>query len=400
MKIGNWLAFEKISEPVYVPPTAVAVNVANNGYNRYNYHNDRRLVRYAVETIGTCIRVRAAARSQSRYKATVNGREHRAAQQLLDRPNPLFTPQQFFEWVSGSLDLCGNSIWAKQRGAYGQTMALWPLPGKAFDIDRCGGLTPKFYKWFDGATVIPASEIVHIKTLSAAKDIYVGRGILEEIETTAEIAEAIRLFQRRYFDEDAITTVGFEFPTGSTVTDTQIENIQKTWMSKYSAKIGPMRVSFERGGEVEPPAGSRLQPRPPAVLPDGGKFVNLTPQPKEIDFATTKKDVRDSIRESFQVPKILVGDTEDVNLNNARSSIDVFLQFVVDNFHTNLSGSLESELRREFGDSLRLVVEGGDSTDSPELYIEKLKLFKDDLTPDERRDLVGFQPSTNAVVSV
>jgi phage portal protein BeeE len=100
-----------------------------------------------------------------------------------------------------------------------------------------------------------------------------------------------------------------KWPQGSFLTQAQMDDVRNRWEDRYG---GP-----SNGGKI-------------AILPDGGDLQVLSSGTKEFDLRNSKEDLRDQIRAAFKVPKVVLGDVEQVTLANAETSYQVFMRDVVD----------------------------------------------------------------------
>ncbi len=294
-------------------------------------------------------------------------------EQLLIHPNPLLDMPDLLELVSQWLDATGNAIILKVRDERGVVRELWPLPTLNFDIERGDDGMPNFYRFQPTNTVIDANDIIHIRRPDIRTAPLFGHAILSDLLDSAKADTALRLFQERYFANDSVPRAVLKFPAGAMLTQAQLNEVRADWDDRYQ---GP-----ENGGKL-------------AILPDGGQIEVLSSQGKELDFRNSKADLSDSIRQAFKVPKIVLGDVENVNLANAETSYEVFMRDVVDNTLSRISRALTRALAHEY--SLDLFIEH-DSVlpESEAQLLGRFAQLKSTLTIDEQRALLALAPLPN-----
>lgn len=287
---------------------------------------------------------------------------------LLRAPNPLFDLTDLLELSSQWLDATGNALLLKVRNGFGAVSELWLLPATSFTIEKGSDELPATYLFAPMNTRIAASDIIHIKRSDIRTAPFYGHALLSDIIETAKTDTALRCYQQRFFDNDAVPRAVLRFPAGTSLSQSQIDSIRNAWEDKYRGVANANRL---------------------AILPDGGMIEPLATSAKELDFTKSQMALRDSIREAFRVPKIVLGDTNDVNLSNAETSYRVFLRDVVDYALGKFSRALTKQLAAEF--SPNFFIEHDDIVPlSEDRQLKRLALLKDVLTKEEKRGLLGF----------
>jgi HK97 family phage portal protein len=178
------------------------------------------------------------------------------------------------------------------------------------------------------------------------------------------------MYQQRFFDNDAMPRAVLTFPKGTTLTQSQIDELKHAWEAKYQGAMNAGKL---------------------AILPDGGDLETLGSASRELDFTASRNSLRDAIREAFKVPKIVLGDTEGVNLANAETSYHIFMRDVVDHALGKISDALTRALATEFSE--RIVIRHDEIIpEAEDQLIGRLKELKQSLTIDEQRKLLGLAP--------
>lgn len=363
------------------PQTSPRLRIASGGetgflFNRYD--NPRENLLYIRETVAAAMRARSEAIGKGRFHIyeTIASQGKEAQRELardhelvrlLEAPNPLLDGSELLELISQWLDATGNALLLKVRDMQGKVIELWPLPATNFFIEKSSDELPARYRFLPANTTIASADIVHIKRPDIRTSPFYGHAVLSDIIETAKTDAALRMYQQRFFDNDAMPRAVLRWPAGTLITEEQMTEVRTAWEERY------------RGAQN----ASKL-----AILPDGGELVPLT-SGKELDFAKSRTMLRDAIREAFRIPKIVLGDTDDVNLSNAETSYRVFLRDVVDHALGKIARALTRQLAAEFADTITIehisVV-----PDNEEQRLKRLELLKDALTRDEQRQLLGF----------
>ncbi|MBS1903897.1 MAG: phage portal protein [Bacteroidetes bacterium] len=362
-------------------PQQAALTITGGGtnspfiFNRYD--NPRQNLLFIRETVSAAMHARSEAVGRGTLHAydTSGGKQTALSadhpiERILAAPNPLMNGTDLLELISQWLDATGNALLLKVRNGYGQPSELWLLPATSYTIERGTDELPAFYRFFPSNTRIPAADVIHIKRSDIRTAPFSGHAILSDIIETAMTDSALRLYQQRFFDNDAMPRAVMQFPKGTTLTQAQLDEIRATWEAKYQ---GPSNA-----GKL-------------AILPDGGSLETLGVGAKELDFAESRKALRDSIREAFKVPKIVLGDTDGVNLANAETSYRVFMRDVVDHALGKIAAALTRGLALEF--SISFVIRCDDIVpEAEDKLLGRLQELKQSLTVDEQRKLLGLGP--------
>jgi HK97 family phage portal protein len=345
-------------------------------FNRYD--NPRENLTYIRETVAAAMHARSEAIGKGKFRIyemiVANGKatqrelasDHELAR-LLDTPNPLLDGSELLELISQWLDATGNALLLKVRNPQGKVIELWPLPATNFFIEKASDELPARYRFMPSNTTVLSEDIVHIKRPDIRTSPFYGHAVLSDVLETAKTDAALRLYQQRFFDNDAMPRAVLRWPAGTLITEEQMTEIRTAWEERYRGAANASKL---------------------AILPDGGELQPLT-SGKELDFAKSRLMLRDAIREAFRIPKIVLGDTDDVNLSNAETSYRVFLRDVVDHALAKIARALTRQLAREFGDNITIehlsVV-----PENEEQQLKRLELLKDALTKNEQRQLLGF----------
>jgi HK97 family phage portal protein len=376
MNIGPITISLKQKQPA---AATAALTIASSGSPSsmlFNRHDDLRTnLSFIRETVSAAMHARSEAIGRGKLHGYTISSGHRKQldhthpiERVLASPNPLVTGSDLLELISQWLDATGNALLLKVRNGFGIVSELWLLPATNFIIERGADELPQYYKFLPTNNQIPASDIIHIKRPDIRTSPFYGHAIISDMIETAKTDVALRLYQQRFFDNDASPRAYLKFPKGATLTQEQIDQIKSAWEAKYR---GP-----QNAGKL-------------SILHDGGEIVPVASGAKEMDFNASRLALRDAIRESFKVPKIVLGDTDAVNLANAETSYRVFMRDVVDYILGKIAASLTKGLATEFPEHITIEHEEI-IPESEEKLLGRLKELKQVLTIDEQRKLMGM----------
>ncbi len=383
------------------PPGGVPMVYPSGTLGRENAIENLRHIR---ETVAACMHARSEAIGRGVFHARVKSStttqpsapgggggartlqllaEH-PLERLLARPNPIFDMSDLLELSSQWLDATGNAIWLKVRDGNDQVVELWPASVFSFQIERGSDGLPETYRFLPSNAILPARDVIHIRRPDIRMSPFFGHGIISDILDTAKAETAVRLFQSRFFENDATPRAVLRWPPGALMTQDEMDRLRLAWEAKYATPANAGRIG---------------------ILPDGGEVQLLGSSGKELDFSKSKDEIANAIRQAFRVPKIIFGDTERVNLNNADTSYTVFLRDVVDHALAKHAQAFTRGLASEFdapersSDTGRFVPRGeivieheSVLPESEDIFMARIAELKQSMTIDEQRALIGLGP--------
>ena len=392
LTLGNYqLSLSKASaipKPPTDAPVLISMEQPRAPFIFNHYDHPRQNLSFIRETVSACMHVRSEAIGRGTFHASKRGTGPGAGggtlhagtlhalsadhplERLLQSPNPLFDLSDLLELSSQWLDATGNALWLKVRNGRGEVTELWPVAALSYYIERGSDELPSTYRFIQSNIRIPASDIIHIRRADIRTAPFLGHAILSDILETAKADTAIRLFQSRFFENDATPRAVLKWPAGAMLTQDQMDQLRLAWEAKYG--------SPHNAGKI-------------GILPDGGDVQLLGSSAKELDFAKSKKDLRDTIREAFKVPQIALGDVEGVNLANAETSYMVFMRDVVDYALAKHARALTRALAPEFGEGITIEHESL-VPETEERYMARISELKQCITVDEQRALLSLPP--------
>lgn len=247
-----------------------------------------------------CVRVRAESvgqlpihlyevRDRLKQKAT----EHSLYTLLHDAPNEGMTAQEFWEWMSASLDLCGNAyVFINRVG--GVVVELLPLDAS--------WVTPKVDKKRDMIydVQIPGtdrvgygpSEILHIKLMSLNGGL-TGSSVIAQARDTIGLAMAIEKHGAKFFKNGGAP--GGVLKTEQVLDDETYEELQNSWQGAHGGLDNSHRV---------------------AILEAGLSWQSVGVPLKDAQFIDGRKFQRSEIAGLFRVPPHLIGDLDRATFSN------------------------------------------------------------------------------------
>ncbi len=396
------------------PPGGIPIVYPSGSIGRENTLENLRHIR---ETVAACMHARSEAIGRGKFHAMVTDSGKRITDKtgrsnfplstihsplpsdhplsnLLRQPNPIFDMSDLLELSSQWLDATGNAIWLKVRDGAGRVVELWPASALSFQIERGADGLPESYRFLPSNAIIPASDVIHIRRPDIRMSPFFGHGMISDMLETAKAETAVRLFQSRFFDNDATPRAVLRWPPGALMTQDEMDRLRLAWEAKYATPANAGRIG---------------------ILPDGGEVQLLGPGGKELDFSKSKEELANAIRQAFRVPKIVFGDTERVNLANADTSYTVFLRDVVDHALAKHAQAFTRALASEFETPAQagrtappqaggtappgsIVIEHESVVpESEDVFMARVKELKQAMTIDEQRALIGLGPLPNGV---
>lgn len=222
---------------------------------------------------------------------------------LLYRPNPFQTKGEFFEKFMINKKLAGEAFILKVRDERGVVRELWNLRPdfmtvvkdpqlfiKAFEFNKSGGkVTFKPEDIIHDAYPNPLDEYGGISPLAAA-----------EIRIDTEL-NAVN-YQKNFFKNNA--RPDFILSSDNKIDRNQKDEIKEKWEKRH------------KGGDN---AGKG------AFLEGGLKYQQVSISQREMDYIESLRMTRDDILTAYGVPKPIVAITDDVNLANAETAMQIFI---------------------------------------------------------------------------
>jgi len=226
---------------------------------------------------------------------------------LLYRPNPFQTKTEFFEKYMINKLLTGESFVLKVRanGPGSEVVELWNLRPDYMRIliDKNDPRLIKGYEFnrADGRTVFDPEDIIHDAYPSPIDD-FGGIAPLQPARVRVDTEQFASEYQANFFKNNA--RPDFILETPGKVSSDQKEEIRESWDKRHKGK--------QNSGKG-------------AILEGGLKYQQVSISQREMDYIESMKFTRDDILVAYGVPKPIVAITDDVNLANAKTAMEIFL---------------------------------------------------------------------------
>ena len=225
---------------------------------------------------------------------------------LLYRPNPFQTKEEFFQRFIINKKLTGSAFILKVRNAKGKVVELWNLRPDYMRILFDNELIIKGYEFTAAgkSTIFAPGDIVYDSYPDPTVD-FGGMSALQPAQIRVEIEEFASKYQRNFFVNNAR-------PDFVLMTDKKLSAEQKTEMKASWDKRHKSNNSQENVGKG-------------AFLEGGMTYQQVSVSQREMDLIESSKFTRDDILVALAVPKPVIAITDDVNLANAETGMRIFL---------------------------------------------------------------------------
>lgn len=295
---------------------------------------------------------------------------------LLYKPNEFQTKGEFFERFMINKKLAGEAFILKVRenGPGTKVKELWNLRPdymtivkdatlyiKAFEFSKAGGEVITF----DPDDIIhdsypdPTNEFGGMSPLCAAQ---------VRIETEINAVN----YQKNFFKNNA--RPDFILSTDKKIDANQKEEIKERWEKRHKGAANSGKGAFLEGGL---------------------KYQQVSISQREMDYIESLKMTRDDILTAFGVPKPIVAITDDVNLANAKTAMEIFLSETIEPEIKRLTEKLNEHLvYPEYGDIFFIKYDAGflPHDDREEAEVDKILIDAGLMLINEGREKRGMEP--------
>lgn len=224
---------------------------------------------------------------------------------LHDAPNEAMTAQEFWEWVSASLDLQGNAYVFINRLPSGEVFELLPLQAEWVQVKQ-DQKRDVFYEvripGVPNAVKYAADAMLHIKLMSLNGGV-TGASVVEYARETIGLAMALEKHGSVFFKNGG--NPGGLLKTEQVLDDDTYKDLVESWSETHSGVDNAHRV---------------------AILEAGLSWQSVGLPLKDSQFLEGRKFQRSEIAGLFRVPPHLIGDLENATFSNIESQ---GLNFVV-----------------------------------------------------------------------
>jgi len=228
--------------------------------------------------------------------------ENHEIYELLENPCP--SDRELTGWtiryfVFACYDLVGEAYLLKIRNPNGKVVGLQPVAPSW--VVQTPTVENKFWQIYPFGTaggnsiVVPQEDVICFKDLDLNDPYGRGRGTSEAIGDEIQTDEYSAKYAKNLFFNDATPSAIIYAPQGNKETADQIK---QSWLSKM--------------------AGFHHAKEPMVLTGEGSKFEKISQSPTELDFVESRKFLRDSVNEHYQLPPEIMG----ILQNSNRSTID------------------------------------------------------------------------------
>ncbi len=254
---------------------------------------------------------------------------------ILHAPNQFQTGYEMLYKIAAHLELVGNAyIYLDgvndEKGKPTMMRLLDPKCVKPVKAPFPGFISHYEYRLDQQVHTFQPYEILHIKYPDPNDDIE-GIGTVQSIAQWVDADNYATEFNRRYFLNGA--RIGGYLTSETALSSEQLDYLKKSFEAIYSGVENAYRV---------------------AALPKGTAFVEGQASQKDMDFVEGQRMSRDKIMAGSQIPKTVLGITEDVNRANAEASNYVFALRTVKPLVELISTFLNEFLVPRYGENLEL----------------------------------------------
>ena len=253
---------------------------------------------------------------------------------LLERPNPWMSSQEFFEAWATYLNLAGNVYWElSQLDGEGRPQALYLLRPDKIKVrphpqDFLAGYE---YEANQKKVQFLPEEVIHFKFLDPLNEFY-GLSPLEAASRIIDTENEAVSWNRFFFQNAAK-------PDGALMTDQLLSEAQR---AALSTSIASDWIGTENAHK-------------PLLLEAGLKWTSLSSSQKDMDFINLRKMAREEICGVFGVPPNLVGILDRATFSNYAQARKSFYEETIVPTLVRLSSKINAELVPRFGDDLYFV---------------------------------------------
>lgn len=225
--------------------------------------------------------------------------DRHAALVVWDKPNPFMSRQSFVETFQQHLDLTGEAWWAVAYGPASFPLELWPVrPDRMAPVPHPTDFIAGYvYRTPDGQLVpLGREEVIQLK-IPDPDDPYRGLG---PVQATMRNADSIRYgveWNRNFFVNSAEPGGFVKIP--NSMSDTQFETWKLRWREQHQGVAAAHHVG---------------------LLENGAEWVERKTTQRDMQFSELINQGRDMIREAFLIHKANLGQSDDVNLANAKAA--------------------------------------------------------------------------------
>lgn len=292
---------------------------------------------------------------------------------LLYRPNPWQTKGEFFEKYMINKKLAGEAFILKVRNKGGKVVELWNLRPDFMTIVKDKQTFIKGYEFqINGGEIITFApeDIIH-DAYPNPLDEYGGVSPLSAAQVRVDTEISAVTYQKNFFKNNA--RPDFFLMSENKIQASQKDEIKEGWEKRLKG--------VENSGKG-------------AFLDGGLKYQQVSITQREMDYIDSLKMTRDDILTAFGVPKPIVAITDDVNLANAKTAMEIFLSETIVPEIKRLTEKLNENLVYvEFGEIYYIdFVDPVPTNEKAVAEVQDIQIKNGSLLINEAREQVGLEP--------
>ena len=293
---------------------------------------------------------------------------------LLYKPNPFQTKGEFFERYVINKKLSGEAFVLKIRknGPGSKVVEMWNLRPDRVTIVKDKDLYIRGFEFntSNGTVLFDPADIIYDSQPNPL-DEFSGMSALFAANTRVETELNAVTYQRNFFQNSA--RPDFILKTTNRVTNAQKEDIRDSWEKRHKGALASGRGAFLEGGM---------------------EYQQISISQREMDYIESLKMTRDDILTAFGVPKPIVAITDDVNLANAQTAMEIFISETIVPEIKRLTERLNEDLiGPEFGDVFYIdFIDPTPKNIKEKSEIQQIQIQSGVLLINEAREELGLDP--------
>lgn len=294
---------------------------------------------------------------------------------LLYNVNPLYTSYLLYEATQAYIELTGECFWwlaGSTKQGY-NAKEIWILRPDWVTIEDSKDKLIESYSygppgWTDRKIKIPFEQVIHFKDFNPVNP-YRGHGVVKAAAIAIDTDEYAARYNRQFFYNDA--SPGGVIATENILQDDDYTRIRNEWEDVHKGSENSWKV---------------------AILEAGLTWQEVGLKQRDMQFIEGRKASRDEILAMFQVPKPILGVSDDVNRASAREARAVFLENVIEPKMRRFVSFLNEFLLPKYGDK-KLFFDFVSPVPADQTVIQKnieLGMQHKFMTKNEARELLGM----------
>lgn len=378
-------ALERMMKSVNIPFSDKISMRYGSGYSSYSPKKNG--VKEYKNWVYACVKARANALANIEFILTKNGEkvESHAILDLLAGVNPNMTGKELGRATQSFLDLEGNAFWflSREENAGKEVKQIYLIHPSKMSIVPSTADNPLLvagYIYKDGESKIPlnADEVIHFKNFNPnANYPYPQRGmsIVEAAAWAIDTDNEIRNWNINFFKNGARPDGVLEVGGEGSISAEDYKRLSAQWDEEHRGTNNSHKT---------------------AILAGGMQWKQISMPQSELEFAKQKEMNRDEIIALFNVPKTILGLTEDVNRATAEASLYIFNKLVVDELMQSMVDTLNESLVRLFDEEgLKLSYTSPVPADRQQIIAEYSAGINNWLSRNDIRMREGLPPTEN-----